>query len=390
VILTQTKAILVDAYRELNAKKLFWVTMLLSVLVVAIFALLGINERGMTIAGFTLEIPMLNTDVMTREMFYKSVFSTLGVGIWLTWIATILGLISTAPLVPDFISGGSVELTLSKPISRARLFLTKLLTGLLFMTLQVSVFTVASFLVIGVRGGVWEPGLFWAIPIVVAFFSYLYCVCALVGLLTRSTIAALMLTILFWFFLFLLNSADGVLLSVKAQAEVDAERAAAQVDRMIPATSREIITLRLSELPEDQRESAEIPEPTLEEIRAANLRIVTREEERERNERLAARIAPWHRAILAVKTALPKTSETAELLNRVLVSQAELDQTMDNQARAMQEQMSERDNSTQAEASRRVQRIIRERSTAWVIGTSLAFVLIITAFATWRFARRDF
>ena len=129
----------------------------------------------------------------------------------------ILAVISTAAIVPDFVSGGAVELALSKPIGRVRLFLTKYFMGLLFVTLQVGVFSLASFLVIGLRGGAWEPRLFMAIPIVVGVFSFLFCVSALVGLLTRSTIAALLLTLLFWIFLFILNAADSSTLLIKAQ-----------------------------------------------------------------------------------------------------------------------------------------------------------------------------
>jgi hypothetical protein len=39
---------------------------------------------------------------------------------------------------------------------------------------------------------------FLAIPIVMCFFSYLFAVAVLLGVLTRSTIATLLLTILFW------------------------------------------------------------------------------------------------------------------------------------------------------------------------------------------------
>ena len=45
----QTLALLNAAYRELNARKLFWVTMVISLLIVAVFAALGINEKGITV-----------------------------------------------------------------------------------------------------------------------------------------------------------------------------------------------------------------------------------------------------------------------------------------------------------------------------------------------------
>ena len=115
----------------------------------------------------------------------------------MSWLASILALISTASIVPDMVTGGSIDILLSKPIGRTRLFLTRYFTGLLFVTVQVAVFTIASIVVVGIRGGSWEPWFLLAIPLVVIFFSYLFCICALVGLLTRSTIVALLVTMLF-------------------------------------------------------------------------------------------------------------------------------------------------------------------------------------------------
>ena len=42
----QTWALLLDAYRELNAKKLFWITLILSALAVASFAFVGVNATA--------------------------------------------------------------------------------------------------------------------------------------------------------------------------------------------------------------------------------------------------------------------------------------------------------------------------------------------------------
>ena len=155
-MLTQTTAMLVDAYRELNAKKLFWITLVLSGLCVVVFGITGINEEGITALWFTLPIPV-NSNIISPELFYKTAFLNLGIGIWLTWIATVLALVSTAGIFPTLLTGGQIETMLSKPISRTRLFLTKFITGLLFVGLQVSLFCIASILVIGLRGGTWMP-----------------------------------------------------------------------------------------------------------------------------------------------------------------------------------------------------------------------------------------
>jgi hypothetical protein len=42
--MTQTLALLLDAYRELNARKMFWITLVLSGMCVIAFALFGVSE----------------------------------------------------------------------------------------------------------------------------------------------------------------------------------------------------------------------------------------------------------------------------------------------------------------------------------------------------------
>jgi ABC-type transport system involved in multi-copper enzyme maturation permease subunit len=168
----QTMAIFVDAYRELNHRRLFWITLMLSGIVVTAFAAMGNDKEGLTIFHWSIPFPFLSSNFIPTADFYKFIFAELGVGFWLGWIATIIALISTASIFPDFVDKGSIDLMLSKPIGRIRLFLTKFLTGLMFAGLQVTVFTLASFLVIGLRGGDWEPWLFIAIPLVLVFYSY--------------------------------------------------------------------------------------------------------------------------------------------------------------------------------------------------------------------------
>ena len=93
---TQTLALFLDAYRELNARKLFWITLVLSVLVVGVYACIGINEKGLTILWFQLETSPFDSNRIPPRLLYGFVFSFLAVPFWLTWIATILALITTA------------------------------------------------------------------------------------------------------------------------------------------------------------------------------------------------------------------------------------------------------------------------------------------------------
>ena len=186
--------------------------MALTVLFAAALAVVGIDEEGVRFLWFHLSFIPLDSSIIEPKEFYISVFSYLGISLWLTWIATILAIISTAGIIPELVTGGTIESMLSRPISRTRLFLTKYATGLLFVALQVAVFSVLSMLIIWINSGYLEPRILLAIPIVVSFFSFLFCVCTFIGLVTRSTMTAMLITLLFWGFLFLLNMADGVLM----------------------------------------------------------------------------------------------------------------------------------------------------------------------------------
>src|SRR5439155_6423690 len=124
------------------------------------------------------------------DAFYKFIFTAFAIPYWFGLFASVLALISVGGIFPDLITGGSIDLYLSKPISRLRLFLTKYVFGLLFVALQVFVFSAASFLVILLRGHAFEPRIFLAVPLVTLYFSYLFCVCAALGIATRSTMAA--------------------------------------------------------------------------------------------------------------------------------------------------------------------------------------------------------
>ena len=79
--MTQTWAIFLEAYRNLNSKKLFWLVLILSALVVAAFACMGINENGLKIAFWQIDNDVFNTKQMPPDQFYKTMFVQIGIGI---------------------------------------------------------------------------------------------------------------------------------------------------------------------------------------------------------------------------------------------------------------------------------------------------------------------
>jgi len=379
--ITQTRAMLVDAYRELNARKLFWITLILSGVLVLVFALLDIGNGSITFAGFSIDIPV-DPD---RKLFFNLAFTQIGIGVWLTWVATVLALISTAGIVPDLVSSGTVEMLVSKPISRVRLLLTKYAFGLLFVALQVAVFSVGSFLVFGLKGVMWEPRILLAIPIVVAFYSYLFSVCMLLGLLTKSTVAALLTTLLFWFAMFILNFTDASLLTMKSSSELRVDGLRADVTRL------EALTIEGLEAQGDDAPDANDTEA----LDDSNFYLASRRRNLAAAEEEYESWAKWSGRVAIAKTVLPKTSETIALLERSLIDMTEIEGLQqggpdwEDEARAAAEERGDVYVS-QREASAAAESALRDRSIWWVLGTSLTFEGVVLAICCWRFTKRDF
>ena len=86
-----------------------------------------------------------------------------------------------------------------------------------------------------------------------------------------------------------------------------------------------------------------------------------------------------YRILHAVNTPLPKTGETIDLLQRWLIRLADLPpEPASPQQRAMQA------------AQREIEETLAARSPFWILGTSLGFEFVVLACAAWVFCRRDF
>ncbi len=385
----QTWAMLIDAYRELAAGRLFWITMLLSLLCVGAFAMVGLNERGIMVLWYTIPLEVFNTSVISEPLFYKLIFLQLGIGIWLTWVATVLALVSTSGIFPTLLTGGQIETMLSKPISRWRLFLTKFGTGLLFVALQVSVFCIASVLVIGLRGGSWMPEIFISIPIVLAFFSFLFSIMTLFGMLTRSTIASLLLTILIWFVLFLVNTTDQILVSQHEAMKIQATTLEARLE-----LAEE--NARVMYIATQKREGNELPEDyeaSDDELYTVNVFLPSLRDRLQNRKDMVRSLAPWRRGIFIAKTVLPKTSETIGLLARYSMSKEDLDALMnigaDKQKTTVNEETGEV-NVSSKDLNQATNEAFSGRSMSWILGTSFGFEALMLLIAGTIFARRDF
>ena len=118
-----------------------------------------------------------------------------------SWSCILIAVILTSFFVPNMLRKGTVDMLLVKPINRVTLLLYKYIGGLSFVFLNTLIAVGGLWLVLGIRTGIWAPGVLIDILGITFYFALLYAVSVLIGVLTRSPIVALSVTILMWMLL---------------------------------------------------------------------------------------------------------------------------------------------------------------------------------------------
>jgi hypothetical protein len=301
------------------------------------------------------------------------VFSGVFVWWWLSWGAIILALISTASIMPDFVVGGAVETTVSKPISRLKLFSLKVCGALLFVFLQVTISVVLAYLLMGLRFGLWYHEALWAIPLLTILFLYLYSVAALVGILTKSPLASLLSVLLFWGFVSLVQFSSNQLDSQLAQTQRLVERIETRIEAVqaeAAAEDRQLTPLEQSRINAWERQAAP-------------------------NRSTLATLAPWQDPIRTMEACVPKTADIQKIIanridaptfNQLVATLGGFEMESMAAAGIQDRDFAEDMRETGIAGSKAARRV----NTFGSLGSSLAFTAIVLAVGAFIFWRRDF
>lgn len=196
----QLWAIIWDGFREALDRKIFWVLIGLSTVIALAMLSVGFEEDkvtfffGMADADASRFNPL--STLGRRNIVGLVVYMLLDT--LLAGAGVMLMVVATAGMFPNLLRHGGIDVLLGKPITRSRLFFYKYLAGLVFVLVQAAFFVTLTFLVMGLKWGVWSPGYLLAAPLLVFVFSYIFCISVLVGVRTCSTVAAVLLTIGAW------------------------------------------------------------------------------------------------------------------------------------------------------------------------------------------------
>ena len=112
----------------------------------------------------------------------------------------LLGVFATAGLIPSMLEKGTVELYLSKPLSRSSLLLSRAVGACGGIAVNILYFALGIWLLFGIKAGIWPSNFVLASAVAGVVFFFYYSVVALVAVISRSTGFSIMFAFLFSFF----------------------------------------------------------------------------------------------------------------------------------------------------------------------------------------------
>ena len=146
------------------------------------------NSSALTIKYAIWDFPVPIT--MTHQQFAQMLTSSTP---WMSlpWyfeklvlsVGLLIAIIVTANMIPDMFEPGSLNLLLSKPISRWGLFTSKFFGGCVFIGLCACYLFLGLWLWMGLAMGVWDRAMLLSIPLYVLVFAIYFSVSAVVGLI---------------------------------------------------------------------------------------------------------------------------------------------------------------------------------------------------------------
>lgn len=115
-------------------------------------------------------------------------------------VGTLFCIAATAFFMPDMLEKGSADTAFSKPVRRGVLLLARYVSGILFVAALASVLIFGIYAGLRLASGHHDPGFLWSIVTLVYLFAIFHAVSIMVGILTRSSVTAILATLLLFVF----------------------------------------------------------------------------------------------------------------------------------------------------------------------------------------------
>jgi ABC-type transport system involved in multi-copper enzyme maturation permease subunit len=191
-------AIVRDTLLALRRRRLFWLHLWLSAAVVLLYAGIVCHDSGWSI-GFGLK--RMDSAWLKHGTPWEGTLHcwTLAriMRWWVAGGAVFLSLFATAAVLPETLEPGSAALLVPRARHRSLILAGRFVGSLLYAMLHTVLIVGGLWLAFRWRMGTWYHGFWLAVPVAALLFAPLQAVAMLLGVLTRSATAALLVAILF-------------------------------------------------------------------------------------------------------------------------------------------------------------------------------------------------
>ena len=204
-------ALFKDAYYQVMDNWVFRILAVICMVFILIPFVIGLREEGVVIA-FGI-----------YEWDYAEIFERLGgagqsgaqsidlrdqaIAFYMTYVVqmaagnmgVLFSIAATAFFVPQMLEKGAADVLFHKPLGRLSFYLSRYFAGVLFVVLLSSVLALGNYFGFLVASGHNDPGILMSAPTMTYVFAVIFSVAMFIGVFTRSTVAAILLTVIFFF-----------------------------------------------------------------------------------------------------------------------------------------------------------------------------------------------
>ncbi|HWY85860.1 MAG TPA: hypothetical protein VNX28_03995 [Gemmataceae bacterium] len=216
-----------DTFRQSRANYVFWAMLAASALVIFFCLSVSIEGGDPLRPADSIEVRPAHGQMslafgawriqLFRDGLAQVHFMLLLLAEWVAGAGgTLLALVWTAGFMPEFLQPANATVVVSKPIPRWVLLMGKYLGVLAFAGFQVTVFIVGTWLACGLRTGFWVNSYLWGIPLLLLQFAAVYSFSVFVAVCTRSTLACVFGSVVFWFLCWGMNFGRHCLLALES------------------------------------------------------------------------------------------------------------------------------------------------------------------------------
>lgn len=212
------KALFLDALYQVLDNKVFRILVILIGILICVPLLIAFTEDGISILFGTWEHdyttfvksvgPLIGIDSSStaslqtfeiKQLLIKSYQDAIVEGLAGS-VGMLLCIAATAFFLPMMLEKGAADNLFAKPVSRFTLLLARYVTGLLFVFLLSSVLILGTHGALLLRSGESDPNFLWTIISLTYAYGLYFSVTVLIGVFTRSTVASILLSLIFMTF----------------------------------------------------------------------------------------------------------------------------------------------------------------------------------------------